>query len=350
MLSQVTLRNQSFRSVFRTMAPTFIFENALQDIFCYPLYIYPAFLCITMLSQISFIRIWDRLKLSMNRSKNIKDDAKDPLIVTEIAHSKHQQILQHFLNYTPLPTYIANIIINEYYHDSNIYRSHWQRKLSKRFKRFNVSLFAFRGISLCAQWSCMILIIWINIEWIIETECTAWEGFESLIISILMGHPASKLFNIICLLLPEVKEYSSLIFHASAILAVFIFIVWCCLFIIYVIPSFFYYMPIWFIVLFAVIVMVKCMEYEEYSERNTCIVICVFCSIAITVGLYVMVIQYTTSAMSCVYSNDIKGDKRWYLCLYDAFQSPYCPDTKVMNIKWSDWRAIVLFVAWIIFW
>lgn len=332
------------------MSPTFKFDNALQDIFCYPLYMYPAFMCFAMLSQILLVRIWDRLEKAMNDSKNIKDDAKDPLMVIAIADSKKQQILHHFLYYTPLPETIANIIINEYYYDSHIYRNDWQKKLSKRFKKFNISLLIFKAISVSIQWISMILIIWINIEWIIQTQCTSWQGFESLILTILISHPSSKLFNIISLLLPEVKKYSNLIFYTSAILATLIFMVWACLFIIYVIPSFFYYMPAWFIILIAMAIMGKLMEYEEnLQDTNKCIIFCVFCSIAITVGLYIMLIQYTTSAMSCVYSNKVRGDKRWYLCLYDALQSPYCPDTAIMRIDWNDWRAIFLFVSWILF-
>ena len=87
-------------------------------------------------------------------------------------------------------------------------------------------------------------------------------------------------------------------------------------------------------------------KFQEYDAvyRNIKLYILLACP------LYLFVLM-VISAMACSYLDQADGNQWWentYICAYDGIIATkgYC-DT--FTIQWTDWRAIILFLSWILF-
>ena len=344
------------------MVPTYTLQNALADVFCFPYYTYPVLLIVSTSIQIMFAKCHEKYKKyewvetnENNTNENNTNDQqhvnkrvqKDSQVVIDLIDKNKGLVVKYFERYSPLPKQIIHIIVNElYYNDDE--KKLWCNELDKKAdtvcKYFNRYLLL---ISIVYLW-CFILIIWINIEWIDNNNINSWYGFQSFTLSMIMFHPASKIIPPIIAMVDEDDDIYktskiSMIFNC-VLIGPFNF----CGYLIFGFPSIFYYIVIWMVYgLFIWLYMFVLIKLEKMDDDDSwCILlptIFIYCSIMYGCIVYSMV------SMSCVYSEELEGYGQWYMCLYQSFASPHCPNVTFIYIDWYNWKAICMLIAWILF-
>eukprot|EP01084_Bolivina_argentea_P160194 278974_1 len=325
------------------MTASFLLYNALSNVYCFPVYTYLILQILSIGVQMLFLSLHQKVQNAITRSNNENDtDSKDHPVVISLINKNKRMTTKHFIDYTPLPKYIINIIIDEYYYDSDE-KKLWCKELHKQKKTltnyYNIYVMA---ANICYL-VCSVLIIWINTEWIINNDFDSWVGFTSLSLTMLIAHPASKIITPIMFATnDDVSKipFRFLMFN-GALVAMFDFAGY----LIFGVPSIFYYIPLWILYSGVIFGLVWCTDHL-ISDDSIIVMIIVF-----MVYGFVMygTLVFGMSSMSCVYSKQIRGDEVWYLCLYQSFKSPHCPNTDFMYIDWRNWKAIILFFSWLLF-
>ena len=360
------------------MAPTYILDNALSNVFCFPFWTYPVLQICSTLIQIIFSKCHDRYDKKYqyvnanNNDSNVDDKnetmleniddyrenneippdgnekiKKDSQIVVELIEKNTSLIITYLDKYTPLPQQIINLIVNDLYYD-NDEKELWCKELDEKAEKvcryFNRYL-----LFICALYLwCFILILWINIEWIDNENIDSWNGFQSLTISMIIYHPLSKLITPMSVMIDEEGHLNQVVKISMICICVLIGLCNFSGWLIFGFPSVFYYIVIW-IVYFLVVLsyifgLIKCVGDDTFDKWYFLLpFMIIYCFMAYSVIVYAMI------SMSCVYSKDLKGYGQWYMCLYQSLFSPYCPNIHFMYLNWKDWRAVTLFIAWMLF-
>lgn len=366
------------------MSPSFVFSNALQHTFCFPIYMYPVLLIPGVIIHTIFhelFNVGDTLnRLRREKYKwirkcrdrsfdhyldNVDNTHKDeseiiPFHTKSIEFPDKESIMKSFMEYTPLSYDTIILLIDEYYYDSEYEDMLKEAKdmrdfkvLQKVFDYYSILTFMFNGFS-------FVIIVWINLEWIIINKYSLWLGMQSLFINILTMQPSSKICNIAMILYGR-NEY----YMGNDTLYLIIFNLWYYTpimyiggIVMYLLPSWIYYLPIWIIVLsgcFCCNALDLCgPQTPECSKRVSMLCLLgkkwwiikqMIVPILLATIAYCL-INWICISMACVYSGQIKGNERWYLCLRDSFNSPYCANS---SMDWSDWRSNILLISWLLF-
>ena len=374
------------------MVPTYVLENALSNVFCFPYYSYPVILVVCCLIQIAVLKVHSKYQkyqwvptnedqhqtddnetshqqnesndimntvnainygtndTSNNQTNNSnKREKTDSEIVIKLIDKNKELIAKYFEKYTPLPQHIIDLIVNDLFYDDNE-KELWCKELDEKAERicryFNWYLLL---VCLVYLW-CFILIIWINIDWIDDNNINSWHGFQSLTLSMIIFHPSSKVLTPLIIMIDEENTIYKTVKTSMGVNYVLIGLFNGCAYLIYGLPSIFYYIVIWLVyglfVFGYIFLLMKMDDCDDDSAVPWCImlpIMIIYCFMMYGCIVYSMV------SMSCVYSKDLNGYGQWYMCLYQSLFSPHCPNVDFIYVDWSNWKAITLFVAWILF-
>ena len=121
----------------------------------------------------------------------------------------------------------------------------------------------------------------------------------------------------------------------------------------FIIPSIVYHISPWILVLcvaFATYVTGSwCMWYMEWMcDKHLYFMTSLLGNILYGLMAYFIGV-YMFSSMSCVYSGQITGNRRWYACLRKAFNSPYYSNNNGINVDPLDWRVYIILVSWLFY-
>ena len=342
------------------MVPSYQLDHALINHFCFPYYSYGVLFLVTTFIQLTIVNYHEKYGLVKSYLNSKDDKRKNNYIVQDVMDKNKKLIVKYFNDYTFLSCNIINIIVNDYYYDDNELTSwltNFKPKLEARknqiCKYFNVYVL----MVVIMHLTCFVIIIWINIEWIIENDINGWYGFQSITFTIFFFHPASKIV-IIALVFGDKEDNEPPeiypIFWKAMILSTgltgFVNVIATSIFII---PAIIFYIPVLLIIGLFVLIWAFVIEILDDDEvgSKTCswiYVIAVLMIVLLYCSVYFYLV-YSMVSISCVYSKQLKGHGQWYMCLYQSLFSPQCPNTSFINIDWNDWRAVLLFVSWMLF-
>lgn len=334
--------------------PSYILDNAFMDIYCFPYYTYGILLLLSMLIQFIFMKRYDVYE-QVNKDQGTDKNGKNQIVIDFI--NKNKKSIAEYLNvYSPLPQNIINIIVNEMLEDADIKSALLQELETKKnvlCKYFNGYLF----IANVAYFVCFILVLWINIEWISDNNINGWYGFQSLVLTMMMYHPFSKIIILIIIMTDndDNKEVFDFVRYSMIFNAILVGILNTSGYLVFGLPSVFYYIVIWiiyaiFVFLYIFILFKLEGDDDKDNGASNTTMWCVMVPVLI-VYLFFMYgcIIYAMVSMSCIYSKDLKGHGQWYNCLYQSLFSPHCPNVNLIHVQWKDWRAIFFLVSWLLF-
>ena len=318
---------------------SFTFKNALSDKFCFHYYAYPVTQIFTMSIRFVMAALMDKFKIDTNNNS--------PMVKKTMTDTK-KKIFDYFDKYTLLPKNITEIIIDEYYYtdDEKII---WCNKFVKHRKNVAFCSNIYSALSVVAHLLSFIIIIWINVDWINANNHTSWISFRSISLSMLFLHPATKFMSpFIIIELSNNGPISMILSYCITAICIFVIAIDFCAYLIFILPSIFYYMPLW--LGYALLVCCGCIaenKIDSYDKNRKMII----WGIIGWVSLFIMywTIVFASTSMACVYSKQIRGNAVWYKCLIASWKLPHCPNTNFMYIDWSDPRAIALLVSWLLF-
>ena len=303
--------------------------------------------------------------------------------------------------YSPLPIDISKEIVNHYVYDheqTSFLSRMIKSKLNSQHRYTQIFITSYAIISMFAHLLCFVLIAWINTEWsnkndIYETH----SSFRSWIIAIFTYHPMWKFMNYafsIHMLYADSKEnddddddtpswytgFNKLgaghnrdkdIFedtrtrfkYITIIGLPYVLVFFSCIFpsfFVYLIPGIIYYFPVTlFLCCITFIIGLIFVQYGNADLMNKLGLIDykeIYKNIKITIlfaiPFYLMFLMLI-SAMECNYSRDLNrkefdGWDKYGICLYKGIidTQGYCQS---FYVDWNDWRAIVIFISWILF-
>ena len=364
------------------MSTSFLFQNALQNKFCFPIYVHPVLLLPLIIIHRVFDALFDahcgsyhwrqqdshHFRRAMDHSTEvIIDESEDvPFKSKSIQFSNKEPIIGLFMEYTPLSYDIITMLIDEYYYDPEFEEFLKEKDTERKYKTFQGIFDYYTILTFIFHLSSFMIILWINLEWMIATDCSGWIAVQSLCINMVTMHPASKLGNV-WIIIACPTDYGVETNRVALFLKLLIFmgIPYIGGVILYLVPSVFYYIPIWIGV--CCIICIHCIAEERcgaflywiyrthgsdahnwiYNKICYAIIIPILSLLSASMMYFLVISMY--DSMSCVYSGEIRGSERWYLCLGESFKSPYCPSTNVLNMDLSDWRCYILLVSWLLF-
>ena len=238
------------------MSQSFVFPNALQDKFCFPIYMYPiSLLPVTLLAVLRhqcftplIPQNIDPVEVELNEL--IVDTSEYiPLKAKSIQFPNKEPIIGLFLEYTPLSYDITILIIDQYYYDPIFEEMQREKATAMKRKTMQNKFEGYILLSFMFHLSGYFIIFWINLEWMMANDCSAWIAMQSLCLNMLILHPFSKLcalYMTVCNLVHSHDygtEYGVSLFSKLFILMLIPFGGGV---IIYLLPSFMYY-PTWII-------------------------------------------------------------------------------------------------------
>lgn len=337
---------------------TFVFDHALSNIFCFPFWMYPLSFIPVCIIHYKLLYWHKQFKYKkdeyyMNEIRNLDLDCQAKQLGFQyeykpfIGCNNNQLIMTHFMVYTPLSYDIIYLLIDEFCYDKK-YEKYMQYKDKKwKYKLFKDSFDCYQILTFLFHVLSFIVILFINIEWIMENNYSFWTFIQSICLNVFALHPASKLLNLVWILslrfkINNFRYYSWQLIPAFMTVTIIVDIA---SFFIYILPSFTYYILFWIviIVISVVFVIITKKRYNTIINRY-----CTFTIIMMLSWIYIIGICMIYS-MCCVYSQQITLDKQYNLCLYQALKSSYCPNSSVLIMDWSDWRAYIMLIAWFFF-
>ena len=183
---------------------------------------------------------------------------------------------------------------------------------------------------------------------------------QSFSFGILAAHPISKVSNIIAVMWfrnnYRMNSYDTDKFIGPMILMLGAANI--CAGCFFIVPSLVYYMPICILVLCLVCIGMKVAVGWKYGwmpcrnwmnvDTNSSFITSLLRMMLYGFMIYFIVI-YMFSSMSCAYSGQITGNKRWYMCLKELFKSSYCSNDHGISMNLADWRVYIIFMSWLFF-
>ena len=355
----------------------FNLDLPLDNIFCFPIYFYFIFVFVSWLFLYLSIKILNILQLPSDKQ------------IQEYNTKIKKEITKVLDEYTGLPIAISKQIVYEFLYDedqSNIMGRILATNINAQHRCTQLFIAIYGIISMIFHLICWALIAWIHYEWSLNQTSTPFStniNYQAWLISVYTFHPMFKLINYafsIYILFGDNEEQTDPFRHYGsqllwqndrdndlfdgrdskvlysllvglAYMLTFMSVIFPSIFT-HIIPGLVYYFPIsasFSCIAFMISLQIlmrsdAALQTYEYFYKNIKYYILLMCP------LYIIVMMLISS-MACVYSNQLNENGSWeeyYMCIYNGIvrTEGYC---HTFTIQWTDWRAIVLFVSWILF-
>ena len=332
-----------------------------QDVFCFPLYYYPASLLV------GWMIFYIILKILSCFQTVTQESAK----TNKFVEQQKQQTIQHLNNLTPLPIDIVNVIVNQYLFDEKDKKTFWKmlnKKLEFRSKITLAFMAIYAIIGVLLYILCFFIIILQHIEWREQNkdDLSSWESFQGWLVSILLVHPFWKIVNWTTSIWTIYDGHDIRIFAVhtwvdhSWRLKKWLFYVYGIpyglIFVSYIIPAIFPIILPALVVFFPILLcycvlfcgvawLLHCLsihdklyEGKDYSNQEL-FELLLFGSLS-TISFYV-VMGIVIPSIWCFYDG---GD--WFECFVYGATSGYCPH---ITIDFTNWKSVVLLITWVAF-
>eukprot|EP01084_Bolivina_argentea_P270824 460597_1 len=339
---------------------TRLIQWGLQNIFCFPLYWYPAFV---LFSSVLFFLII--LLLNCFKQTDINSEKS-----TKLIQKRKDSAVQAIVSSSSLPVDIANIIVSDYLYgieNNNLFIQLLNKKLSIKRNITAQFLLYYNIIGVILYLTTFGIIIYVHKDFkqqqnISYKECiarslnkancdkyTQWQSYQEWIMSILIMHPMIIPINYIhTLYIFMVSE--AVTNQTKRMLTImiipYLLIVFSCIipgFFTMLIPAAVIYLPS--LIMFALVVNLCCF-WIYFVKDNLFNALKDNPSIHIHAWLIFSCVFYMIIVIICAQMWCFFDGNDWFECFKWGLMSGYCPN---ITINWYDWKGVTLFLTWILF-